>query len=716
MGAFDGNLLGTIDSDTYQAITFGTWSNNAALTFYSGFLNYVYYGSNPDGTGDIVDGYMWFAMGGTDSLFGAGTSVNASIMGEYVSGHPSLNHIWYTPGPFQSTNRIDGTFTTYVGGAYRGYAGATIIPGAATDAIDFMSYMMYVDGSANTGILYANIPGTGYPESMVFEGDGTIKRTQLGTDMPFAAKDLVANTQISTGPKTTDGGSFSPYGHTSSEGGFFDANYKHLGDMTERWDQTQILSFVEPYNSTYGFGLWKMNSLGAYDPSIAQTATGYHWNSDQIWTNASPYYLTRYLDMGSYGTWSDGKLTSIETYGYWANWRSGRTALMAGQTIGTYNDSEGTFSAFSMGAWFGTPIYMSLAGTAEGRQALAGLGFPSELTTSVTLTGSQPSLPGTNVTLPINIYSYATPPTSFARKIAASNSITGAYSGQQIDYIGNIIVTNPGETFFGSFWIAQAAHSDSSGTDNWIGELWGQGAIAVGGSYVQGDLNGYGAGQFTGLATTSGTFGGQLAGQFDPVWYMSWITPDSSNKTKLYYYNGASLVEDGYFKGVFDGNGPLELWTTSESNPLDIGMLGIYKNNADVRTSPAYPDKNHIFGGEIFSRNYTNSTNTTLDGGAYWGIWTGVQRYYEVFGGDNVGGFVGGLFISPTGKAGGLLGYFGDVGDNPDWGWFDTNNAQWMADGEWYAVELGTSSIAPANLTSNIYDHIFYLRYRDERR
>ena len=709
MGAFDGDFLGTIDSDTYQAISFGTWSSSSALQFQNGFVNYVYYGSIPDGTYDTQDGHMWFTMGGTDPLFGGSTSVNASIIGEYVTGDPLLNHIWYTPmqRTFVSNNRIDGTNTTYDGGAYVGYAGATIIPGATTDAVDFWSYMMYVDGSSNTGVLYASIPGTGYPESMVFEGSGTIKRTQLGTGVDFAPKDISAYINSGPpGPKTTDWGNYPPYGSTSSSGGFFDANFTKLGEMGERWDQTEILSFVEPYNTTYGFGLWKMNSLGAYDPSISPSY--YHLDSKQIWTNSSPFYLTRYLKIDGWGTWLDGKLESVETYGYWANWRSGRTAILAGQTMGAYNDTEWAFSAFSMGTWFGTPIYMSMANDAAGRQALAALGFPSELTTTVTLTGSQPSLPGTNVTLPINIYSYATPPSSFAHKIAASNSISGAYYGQQIDYIGNIVVTNPGETFFGSLWISQAAHSDSSGTDNWIGELWGMGAIAVDGSYIQGDLNGYGAGQFTGLGTTSGNFGGQLAGEFFPVWYMSWITPNSSNKTKLQYYNGTSLVEDGYFKGVFDGNGPLSLWTTSASNPLDISMLGIYKNNSDVRTGPAYPDKNHIFGGEIYSFNYTNNTNTTLDGGAYWGIWTGVQRYYEVFGGDNVGGFVGGLAISPTGKVSGLFGYFGNVGNDPDWGWFDPNNAQWQAQGKWYAVELGTSSIAPANLTSSIYSHIFY--------
>jgi len=712
MGTFSGDLLGTVDSDTYQAISFGTWFNGSPLQFQNNFVNYVYYGSNPDGTYDTEDGHMWFAMGGTDPLFGAGTTVNATVMGEYVTGDPLLNHIWYTPmqRTFTSNNRIDGTNTTYDGGAYTGYAGATIIPGATTDAIDFLSYMMYVDGSSNTGVLYANIPGAGYPESMVFEGSGTIKRTQLGTGVDFAAKDLVANTQISTGPKTTDWGNYPPYGSTGSEGGFFDANYRNMGDMTNRWDRTEILSFTEPYNTTYGFGLWKTNSLGAYDPSITQAATGYHWNSDQIWTNASPFYLARYLDMGGYGTWSDGKFTSIETHGHWANWRSGRTALMAGRTTGAYNDSEGAFSAFSVGAWFGTPIYMSLAGTPEGRQALADLGFPSELTTTVTLSGSQPSLPGTNVNLPINIYSYATPPTSFAHKNAASNSISGAYSGQQIDYIGNIIVTNPGETFFASLWISQAAHSDSSNSDNWIGELWGSGAIQVDSSYIQGGINGFGAGQFTGLATTSGNFWGQFAGQFDPVWYMSWFTPNPSSKTTLYYYNGESVAEDGYFKGVFDGNGPLSLWTTSEAQSLDFHSLGIYKNNADVRTSPAHGS--HIFSGEIFSMNYTNSTNTTLDGGAYWGQWVGIQRDFpsDGGGGKSIGGYLGGLAISPTGKVNGIFGRFGEVGEAYDYdnGWFDPINAQWQAGGEWYAVELGTSSVAPANLTSNIYNHTFY--------
>jgi hypothetical protein len=477
--------------------------------------------------------------------------------------------------------------------------------------------------------------------------------------------------------------------------------------MTERWDKTEILSFVEPYNTDYGFGVWKMNSLGAYDPSISPSY--YHLNSDQIWTNSSPFYLTRYLKIDGWGTWSDGKLESVETYGYWANWRSGRTALLAGQTIGTYNDSEGAFSAFSMGTWIGTPVYMNLANDTEGRQALAALGFPSELTTTVTLSGSQPSLSGTDVTLPINIYSYATPPSGFAHKVAASNSISGTYYGQQIDYIGNIVVTNPEETFFGSLWISQAAHSDSSGTDNWIGEFWGMGAIKVGSSsYIQGDLDGYGAGTFTGLATMSGTFNGTLAGEFSPVWYMSWITPNPSERTKLYYYNGTTLEFDGYFKGVFDGNGPLDLWTTSASQPLDISMLGIYKNNSDERTSPTYAS--HVFGGEIFSMNYTNSTNTTLDGGAYWGVLVGVQPDYTAVGGGgkSVGGYVGGLYISPTGKTGALLGYFGEVGDYSDWGWFDPYNAQWQADGKWYAVELGTSSITPANLTSSISNHLFY--------
>jgi hypothetical protein len=697
MGTFSGSLLGTADSETYQAISFGTWSSDYALKFQSRFLGYMYYGS--DGVFDMSDGYTWFNMGGKDSLFGASTSINASAIGEYVPGDPTLNHIWY--GSFGAINHIDGTYTTYDGGTYRGYFGAVSIPGATTDALDIRSYTVYVDASGKTGVLYGNMPGTGYPESMVFEADGTITRTQLGTDMPFAPKDIYTNTQTALGPVTTDYVIIPSYGHTRSEGGFLDANFTQLGDMTDRWDQTEILAFIEPYNTTYGFGVWKMNSLGAYDASISPTY--YHLESKQIWMDGSD--ATRFLKIDGYGTWSGGKLTSMETSGYWGNWSTGRTALMAGQTMGAYNDSEEVFSAYSMGTWFGTPIYMQLASDAAGRQKLAALGFPSEPTTTVTFSGSQPSLSGTDVTLPISLYSFVTPPSEFARKVAASNTVSGNYS-EILPYVGNIVVTNPGETFFGSFYVARADHSSYSDSDNWIGNFWGMGAIAVGSSYIQGDIDGYGAGTYTG--TPSGSFSGSLAGQFFPVSNMSWITPDLDNRTKLQYYNGTTLLEDGYFKGVLDGNGPPDIWHSSESQSLDISMLGIYKDNEGARTSPTYAS--HIFSGEIYSYNYTNNKNTTTDGGAYWGILVGIQRDYFAIdgGGKSIGGFVGGLYISPTGKTGALLGYFGEVGDDYDNGWFDPNNAQWQADGKWYAVELGTSAILPSELTSYIDSHTFY--------
>lgn len=708
MGTLTGDILGAINTtpDTYQAFSQGTWQGTA-LQFRNGFLGYSYYAKNSDGVYDAYDdyGYMWFNMGGISPLFGDSTSAEATAIGEYGPGNHTLNHIWY--GGWLPFNYIDSAYTTYDGGSFRGYIAGVNIVGSTTDTMTSKAYAMYVDASGKTGVLYGNMPGTGYPESMVFEADGTITRTELSTGMPFAPKDILANTQTALGPVTTDNVNIPPYGHTRSEGGFLDANFTKLGDMTYRWDRTEILAFIEPYNTTYGFGVWKTNSLGAYNASISPTY--FHWSSDQIWTDVD--YVTRFLKIDGYGTWSGGKLTSMETSGYWANWSSGRTALMAGQTMGVYNDSEGAFSAYSMGTWFGTPIYMQLASDAAGRQKLAALGFPSEPTTTVTLSGSQPSLSGTDVTLPISIYSFATPPSAFARKVAASNSVSGTYNGQILPYVGSIIVTNPGETFFGQFYIPRADYSSYSDTYNWIGKLWGQGAIAVGSSYIQGDLDGFGAGTYTTYinGTTSGTFSGSLAGEFFPVSNMSWITPPyDANRTKLYYYNGTNLLEDGYFKGVLDGNGPPDIWHSSESQPLDISMIGIYKNQSDVRTSPTY--SSHTFGGEIYSKNYTNNTDTTTDGGAYWGILVGIQRDYSAIdgGGKSIGGFVGGLYISPTGKTGALLGYFGEVGDDYDNGWFDPNNAQWQADGKWYAVELGESAIAPSQLTSYIDNHLFY--------
>jgi len=73
--------------------------------------------------------------------------------------------------------------------------------------------------------------------------------------------------------------------------------------------------------------------------------------------------------------------------------------------------------------------------------------------------------------------------------------------------------------------------------------------------------------------------------------------------------------------------------------------------------------------------------------------------------GGPIEGAIAALYVDPEKRSGVLIGKFGGI--DPDTpsnykGWFDAEKRQWWAHGELYPVELGTTSILPEHLKTNI--------------
>ena len=190
--------------------------------------------------------------------------------------------------------------------------------------------------------------------------------------------------------------------------------------------------------------------------------------------------------------------------------------------------------------------------------------------------------------------------------------------------------------------------------------------------------------------TTLGTGTGAITGSHDTSTFN--LTDVGSNLTEapltfysnfsadLSYYNGTTFqTSDGSLTGKTGGTG--SIWTATVDLPASLAMIGTYT----AGTNPS-----HIWGSDFISYNYTNTTDTTYDGGAYYGIAKGIQI------GTSLEGKIVALYISPSGNAGYLLGSMSGT-TYPTIGMYEMNG------GVYPTQRVTAIGILPANLSSSIY-------------
>lgn len=151
----------------------------------------------------------------------------------------------------------------------------------------------------------------------------------------------------------------------------------------------------------------------------------------------------------------------------------------------------------------------------------------------------------------------------------------------------------------------------------------------------------------------------------------------------LYYYDGSGPNYEGTLDGLMGGTS--SLWTASRTEQALFTAIGTF-----------YYDSNptQIWSTEVYSYNYQYGTNTTYDGGAYYGYIGGTKDPD-----NNLDGRFMAIYVNPSNQAGYLMGSLT--------GKYYSGINMFEMDGSAYPVQIfdSISGINPGNLyTSLLYN------------
>lgn len=151
----------------------------------------------------------------------------------------------------------------------------------------------------------------------------------------------------------------------------------------------------------------------------------------------------------------------------------------------------------------------------------------------------------------------------------------------------------------------------------------------------------------------------------------------------LAYFNGTISSNDGSVGSAYMG-GTSSIWTATQASPSSVTAIGQYT----AGTNPV-----HVWDSDMKSYNYTNSTNTTYDGGAYWGYIKGTESS------NSLEGKLAAIYIDPSGKAGYLTGSLAGTG-------YDGDVKMFKMTGSLYPTQMATAAeiggILPSALSANV--------------
>ncbi|MBA4396318.1 MAG: hypothetical protein C0394_02855 [Syntrophus sp. (in: bacteria)] len=289
------------------------------------------------GTPDITPIFNAY-FGGTDSLFTPGPgSISVSMMGQFVSSS-ALGTLWLTP--LYSDNSLNYTYTTYDGGAYKGYMVGTKID----KSMSALMYALYVSPSQGAtppaaGYLRGSLTGTAYPDIQMFSMDGSLFKTQMPGNVSILPEYLYDSIYFGIGA-----------GSLAASLGY--GGFSGVGDLTI---ETQAIKID---NTTQPWGIYKFTDWGVFtNPGSAATWTGKAGGSGIFGAYVSGATLTGdggyWLADLSSGAWTGGKITGLlnGTFLTTKKWGS-----MSGDVLGVYQDSNQTWQTASVGAWTGMPL------------------------------------------------------------------------------------------------------------------------------------------------------------------------------------------------------------------------------------------------------------------------------------------------------------------------------------------------------------------------
>jgi len=646
------------DASGTPTTTPGNWLNDGqtSLTFlwtppdeeYNSVNGYEYFDSYNDGN---LEGLM----GGTASLWTA-TAAQPAALTMLGTFSPSGNvpHLWNTE--VYSYNYNDSSYTTYDGGAYRGFLAGTESAGAMIGGL----MALYVDPSGNAGYLKGALTGTAYRDIGMFQMEGSLYPTQIAAAIGIAPQNFY-DSVWQTYDYLFDGksilaGSFTAGGAITSQSYYYGEGSRdgHMSTMS-------IVDYEQ--NKAAPWGIYELSAGGTYaQPGADWTAKTGGRNTLGAYRVANYYYGTYYYAGGgnySYDYYTDNReghvsysrldgthyytdyyrdgstytynyVTGASTPGIWDTTKSLASLLSTPVDSNTSSFSENHYGVaddddcywladISDGAWSGNRLTGKLR---DGRfityTKLGTLGGDvSGVYNTLDNTWQAFSLGNWNGTPLSHVSALSAGLTAATRHLSGSYSYAdgGSYS---YDYYAD----NHAGTFSYRRPVAGITSYDIS---------YYQDGTSSRTEYSYGDPNNSGQNDYYYSSSSSGP--GSLTDSYK-------TPPDpESHPTSDYAYEDFSVYNDGYLEGLMGGTA--SLWMATAANPAPVTMLGNFNPSGNVP---------HLWMTGIYSYNYANDTYTTYDGGAYIGYLAGAGL------GKGMDSRLLALYLDPLGKAGYLRG------------------------------------------------------------
>ncbi|NVL90005.1 MAG: hypothetical protein HWN69_03270 [Desulfobacterales bacterium] len=571
-GDFTGEVIGTYDTNSWQAMAAGYWENGRDLKFNGVLDGDDLYTMRKEYHGHWDDGY-----GGSYYDYAYYEGDNAGWSCEYDASTETETHVSYNPDGTTETWWVDGYGGLYYEeGEYVDtvYDNVRIGPdGVIVEPDEVPSYYLgdngWIDGFmgglddlwAATDINQAETRFIGEYESWWYDGATTPSVFTLGIQSynPYHDNWTIWNQEDPTNPLSGDGayygfmggrilgddvagGIMALYVDNSENAGILKGSFD--GDVypdLEMWDAAGSIYPIEmePGISTipealysnidesginfsgYGYGGGYLGvvvsegesmSIAGQDWGIWNSMLGGYGGAESDWT----------LHLHNVVADPDEihRLAEVEGYqsadgditadvaGAWVNLTDAITGVMGGELIGTFDAEAFTYQAVAAGSWLETNRFLAMAGAPDGRDALAGLNIPCIEVGRTNLAGDNDDL-----TVNMNDVTFFSYSTGASPKIWATGDVNGTYNTLTPAPVNNLTGDNVGG-FNASFTMNNMTETaPGSNIGNWDASVVGSGTISTHSINIQGAA----AGDFGGVAeATTGDFNGTGAGVATP--------------------------------------------------------------------------------------------------------------------------------------------------------------------------------------------------------